>query len=122
MSFLPPTHELRRLMAGWLGLGMLWAGLLGVAAVAAEAPLTTALSVRSLSPEEATRALATEFGAAIEVTSGAALEEKFPMIHAVGRASPRAPRLIDLRWGREATGRRSRDCGSAARAPTPAAA
>lgn len=23
----------------------------------------------------------------------------FPMIHAVGRASPRAPRLLDLRWG-----------------------
>ena len=23
------------------------------------------------------------------------------MIHAVGRASPRAPRLIDLTWGRE---------------------
>src|SRR6185369_10378002 len=24
-----------------------------------------------------------------------------PLIHAVGRASPRAPRLIDLTWGRE---------------------
>ncbi|MBN8185328.1 leucyl aminopeptidase family protein [Salipiger thiooxidans] len=51
--------------------------------------------------EEAARALASEFGAGIEVTSGAALEENFPMIHAVGRASPRAPRLIDLRWGSE---------------------
>ena len=29
------------------------------------------------------------------------LAQNFPMIHAVGRASPRAPRLIDLAWGRE---------------------
>ncbi|MGR3377702.1 leucyl aminopeptidase family protein [Salipiger abyssi] len=49
--------------------------------------------------EDAARALAKEFSAGIEVVSGAALEEGFPMIHAVGRASPRAPRLIDLRWG-----------------------
>ena len=46
------------------------------------------------------RSLATQFGAAIDVTTGdALLEQNFPMIHAVGRASPRAPRLIDLRWG-----------------------
>ncbi|MBN9886269.1 leucyl aminopeptidase family protein [Salipiger abyssi] len=51
--------------------------------------------------EDAARALAEEFSAGIEVVSGAALEEGFPMIHAVGRASPRAPRLIDLRWGSE---------------------
>ena len=50
--------------------------------------------------EEAARALAAEFGARIEVTEGEALlSANFPMIHAVGRASPRTPRLIDLRWG-----------------------
>ncbi|AWI82501.1 leucyl aminopeptidase [Alloyangia pacifica] len=50
--------------------------------------------------EAAARSLAAEFKAEIEVTTGAALLEKnFPMIHAVGRASPRAPRLIDMRWG-----------------------
>jgi leucyl aminopeptidase len=27
------------------------------------------------------------------------LKQNFPLIHAVGRASPRAPRLIELRWG-----------------------
>ena len=27
------------------------------------------------------------------------LAQNFPMIHAVGRASPRNPRLIDLVWG-----------------------
>ncbi|MEO9527180.1 leucyl aminopeptidase family protein [Roseibium sp.] len=27
------------------------------------------------------------------------LEENFPMVHAVGRASPRAPRLADFTWG-----------------------
>jgi leucyl aminopeptidase len=50
--------------------------------------------------EEASRALAGEFGAAIEVTEGAALlENNFPLIHTVGRAAARSPRLIDLRWG-----------------------
>ena len=29
------------------------------------------------------------------------LKQNYPMIHAVGRASTRAPRLIDLVWGRE---------------------
>jgi leucyl aminopeptidase len=28
------------------------------------------------------------------------LAQNFPMIHAVGRASPRAPRLVDITWGR----------------------
>ena len=29
------------------------------------------------------------------------LKQNYPMIHAVGRASARAPRLVDLTWGRE---------------------
>lgn len=42
----------------------------------------------------------TRGGARIEVIHGEALlEQNFPMIHAVGRASSQAPRLIDLRWG-----------------------
>lgn len=50
--------------------------------------------------EQAARNIAEECGARIEVTSGDALLAKnFPMIHAVGRASSSAPRLIDLRWG-----------------------
>ncbi len=50
--------------------------------------------------EEAARSLASTHGAAIEViTADALLEHNFPMIHAVGRAADRAPRLIDLRWG-----------------------
>jgi leucyl aminopeptidase len=50
--------------------------------------------------EAAARALAEAHGARVEVTEGdALLEANLPMIHAVGRASPRAPRLIDLRWG-----------------------
>ena len=40
------------------------------------------------------------FGARIEVISGDdLLTRNFPAIHAVGRASHRAPRLIALRWG-----------------------
>ena len=34
------------------------------------------------------------------ITGEGLLAENFPMIHAVGRASERAPRLIDIRWGR----------------------
>ena len=50
--------------------------------------------------EQAFRALAERFGAKAEVIKGEALlAQNFPMIHAVGRASPRAPRLLDLRWG-----------------------
>ena len=56
-----------------------------------------------MGPEEleaAARAVASDFGATVEVTVGDDLvAANFPMIHAVGRASPRAPRLIDLRWG-----------------------
>ena len=56
-----------------------------------------------MGPEElemAARELAKKFDATFEVTVGDALiERNLPMIHAVGRASPRPPRLIDLRWG-----------------------
>jgi leucyl aminopeptidase len=48
---------------------------------------------------EAARELAMRFGAGFECISGDALEQAFPLIHAVGMASTRAPRLIDLTWG-----------------------
>lgn len=52
--------------------------------------------------EAAARALAARHGAAVSVVTGdALLTQNFPMIHAVGRASPRSPRLIDLTWGPE---------------------
>ena len=50
--------------------------------------------------EQAARNLASRYDAKITVIEGEALlEQNFPMIHAVGRAASRAPRLIDLRWG-----------------------
>ncbi len=50
--------------------------------------------------EQAFRALATGFGAETRVVAGAELlAQNFPMIHAVGRASPRAPRLLEMTWG-----------------------
>jgi leucyl aminopeptidase len=50
--------------------------------------------------EEAARALAAKHGAAIRTIIGDDLDKQnFPLIHAVGRASPRAPRLIDITWG-----------------------
>ena len=56
-----------------------------------------------MGPEEladAARNLATEFGATFGCVIGDALQSgNFPLIHAVGMASPRAPRLIDVTWG-----------------------
>ena len=49
--------------------------------------------------ETAARALADAHGAAITVITADDLIAGFPLIHAVGRASPRAPRLIGMRWG-----------------------
>lgn len=56
-----------------------------------------------MGPEEleaATVELAHHFGAEISVTYGDdLLYQNLPLIHAVGRASERAPRLLDMRWG-----------------------
>jgi leucyl aminopeptidase len=51
--------------------------------------------------EAAARALAKQHGGKIEVISGEKLTNDFPLIHAVGMGSPRAPRLIDLTWGKD---------------------
>jgi leucyl aminopeptidase len=53
--------------------------------------------------EAVARDLAKEFGATVEVAHGDALETGYPMIAAVGRgaARDRAPRLIELNWGRD---------------------
>jgi leucyl aminopeptidase len=50
--------------------------------------------------DAAARTLATRHDAKIRVVVGDdLLAENFPLIHAVGRAAARAPRLIDMRWG-----------------------
>lgn len=49
---------------------------------------------------DAALALAAEYGGTASVIVGDdLLTANYPAIHAVGRASTRAPRLIDLRWG-----------------------
>ncbi|TYL74859.1 leucyl aminopeptidase family protein [Bradyrhizobium cytisi] len=55
-----------------------------------------------MGPEElaaAAQELAAEFGASYACTIGEDLRTNFPLIHAVGMASDRAPRLIDVTWG-----------------------
>ncbi|WP_342078045.1 leucyl aminopeptidase family protein [Yoonia sp. SS1-5] len=50
--------------------------------------------------EEAVRALTADHDATLNVITGDDLiPANFPMIHTVGRASTRAPRLLDMRWG-----------------------
>lgn len=51
--------------------------------------------------EAAFTALAQRFGAQTTVIRGDdLLTQNFPMVHAVGRASPRAPRIMQMRWGK----------------------
>lgn len=51
--------------------------------------------------EAAARSLAEAHGAQIDVIVGEALlKAHFPLIHTVGRASTRAPRLIEINWGK----------------------
>jgi leucyl aminopeptidase len=49
--------------------------------------------------EQAARRIARAHAAKLVVTSGAKLARNFPLIHTVGAASQRAPRLIDFTWG-----------------------
>ena len=52
--------------------------------------------------KEASR-IAKAHGATLTVTKGEALEQGYPMIHAVGRAAAKhhAPRLIEIAWGKD---------------------
>ena len=49
--------------------------------------------------ESAARKVASLHKAKLTVTTGEALKRGFPMVHDVGKASPRQPRLIDFLWG-----------------------
>jgi leucyl aminopeptidase len=50
--------------------------------------------------QDAFMALAAQFGAVTEVFAGDDLQTRnFPMVHAVGRAATRAPRIMSLHWG-----------------------
>jgi leucyl aminopeptidase len=50
--------------------------------------------------EQAARALAARHGADFRsIVGDQLLTENFPLIHAVGRAAARAPRLLDMSWG-----------------------
>jgi len=51
--------------------------------------------------EKAFRSLASRYKARVSVIKGNDLLKKnFPMVHAVGRASTSAPRLLDMKWGK----------------------
>ena len=44
--------------------------------------------------------LAERYGATLETVIGEALlEQNYPMVHAVGRAGPEAPRIMEMSWG-----------------------
>lgn len=53
--------------------------------------------------EKAAERIAKAHGGKLTVTKGEALEQGYPMIHAVGRAAAKhhAPRLIEIHWGKE---------------------
>ncbi|MFN9789730.1 MAG: leucyl aminopeptidase family protein [Holosporales bacterium] len=60
---------------------------------------TPAADLPPLALAEAVQAVARQYNAACNVMTGAALEQEYPLIHAVGRASAAPPCLIDLIWG-----------------------
>lgn len=71
-------------------------------AIARDLVNTPANDMGPVELESAARALASRHGATIRsIVGGDLLKENFPLIHAVGRASSRPPRLIDLRWGEQ---------------------
>ena len=49
---------------------------------------------------QAAEGLAREFGGQCVVTTGEDLRREYPLVHAVGQGSSRAPRFIDCRWPR----------------------
>ncbi len=49
--------------------------------------------------EKAARQVASRHRAKLRVIAGEKLRREFPMVHTVGQASPRRPRLIDFTWG-----------------------
>ncbi len=73
------------------------------AAMVADLVNTPAEDMGPAALEEEAGKLAARRGGRLTVTTGDALEQGFPMIHAVGRAAAHrhAPRLIELAWGRE---------------------
>lgn len=85
---LPPEVDRKRLMntteAVWLGRDLI---------------NTPASDLGPAEIEAAVRAIAARHGATVRsVVGDDLLTQNFPMIHAVGRASPRAARLIELDW------------------------
>ena len=78
-------------------------GLAQATAIAATRDLVNT-PAEHMGPQElagAARLVARQHGARFrEVVGDALLKKNFPAIHAVGRASTRAPRLIELNWGR----------------------
>ncbi|MGB7258871.1 MAG: leucyl aminopeptidase family protein [Pseudolabrys sp.] len=50
--------------------------------------------------EAAARQLTKTHGATMRVIAGDELARNFPLVQAVGSSSPRAPRLIDITWGK----------------------
>ena len=83
----------------------------GVNAKAVHAQANATFSVRDMvnapanlfGPDEleaAAAKLAKTHNAKFSVIRGAALQKGFPLIHAVGAASPRRPRLIEFTWGK----------------------
>lgn len=60
------------------------------------------IPANDMGPDEmelAAKDIAAAAKAKIKIVKGAKLEKDFPLIHTVGKASPRAPRLIDITWG-----------------------
>jgi leucyl aminopeptidase len=95
------SHAPRALLVPPSGADLSYAEVAATATAAARDLINT--PANDLGPAELATAaldLARRFGARCQVLAGDELKtHNYPLIHAVGAASPRQPRLIDLRWG-----------------------
>ena len=98
----PSTRSVPRLMVGE-GVDLERVGLiLDGMALARDLVNTPASDLGPAELCDAAQRLFADHGGRVRVIEGEALlAEGFPMVHAVGRASDRAPRLFDATWGEE---------------------
>ena len=99
----PPTKGARVLLTSDVGaIAPLVAEMRAVALVR-DMVNTPAADMGPAAIEKAAERIAKAHGGQLTVTKGEALEQGYPMIHAVGRAAAKhhAPRLIEIEWGKE---------------------
>ncbi|KTE08614.1 leucyl aminopeptidase family protein [Sphingopyxis sp. H115] len=99
----PPTKGPRVLLTGDVGAIAPMVAEVRAVALVRDLVNTPAADMGPAAIEKAAERIAKAHGGKLTVTKGEALEQGYPMIHAVGRAAAKhhAPRLIEITWGKD---------------------